>query len=426
MPRNRLLMKARPLTNRDMEPEEEVLQALGLDSLIVCFQPILSFKSKAVAGYEGLIRGIRETDGEIVPPPVLFETARSKDLMVETDRLCRATALEAFRFLSAEGRGDRLLFLNFDSSLLNTVEAGNGYLLRQVAEAGLSPSRVVLELIESKVDNPVSLKKFVDFYRVRGFIIALDDVGAGYSNFDRIPQIRPDIIKVDRSIITGIEKDYCQQEVFRSLKNLSRKIGALVLAEGVETEEEALCGMELDADFVQGYFFAKPQLFCEDIDKLPQDTATRLRALFRGKRVKEVEDTRKLYLRYDEIASHVWERLRNKKPAQFDATLTELIDGYSEIEAMYVLNIKGIQVTDTILSTAVSPRTNSIFRCADKGDDLSLKQYFYLLVDTGLRKYTTDSYISLATGSVIRTITTIFTAADNGAYVLCLDISDQD
>jgi EAL domain-containing protein (putative c-di-GMP-specific phosphodiesterase class I) len=406
-------------------PGDGILEVLGLSSLVAYFQPILSLKSKAVTGYEGLIRGIRET-GEVVPAVDVFQAARDRKMVIEVDRLCRATALKAFSSISEEERSDHLLFLNFESSLLNNVEAGNGFFLRQVAEAGLNPSHIAIELIESKVNNPVALKKFVDYYRRHGFVVALDDVGAGYSNFDRIPQIRPDIIKVDRSIIKGIEKDYYQQEVFRSLRNLSRKIGALLLAEGVETDQEALSVMELDSDLVQGYCFARPQPFCEHIDRAPQDVATRLRTLFRTKRVREIKGSRRRHSLYNEIANRVWLELQNKRPEAFDAVLKHLIGAFAQIEALYILDDKGIQVSETVLNPLARTRTSSIFRCADKGDDLSFKEYFYLLIETGMRKYTTDSYISLATGNLIRTITTTFTDEDSARYVLCLDVSHED
>ena len=95
--------------------------------------------------------------------------------------------------------------------------------------------------------------------RQRGFLVVLDDVGAGHSNLDRIPLIRPDIIKIDRSLITGVDADFYKQETFKSLVSLSRRIGALVVAEGIETEREAVAALELGADLLQGYFLGRPQ-----------------------------------------------------------------------------------------------------------------------------------------------------------------------
>jgi EAL domain-containing protein (putative c-di-GMP-specific phosphodiesterase class I) len=405
--------------------DDGILNALGLRDLTIHFQPIVSMKSKAVAGYEGLMRGLGPL-GETVPPVEVLNRARRANLTIETDRLCRAAVMRSFSGIRPDQRHGKLLFLNFESSLLNIVDAGNGYLFTQVEEAGLTPSDIVIELIESKVNNPISLMKFVEFYRMREFLIALDDVGSGYSNFDRIPQIKPDIIKVDRSIIQGIENDYYRQEVFRSLKNLSRKIGTLVLAEGVETGEESLEVMDLDADLIQGYYFSRPKPFSESLDNVPEERATRLRKILRERKVREVTESRQEHAAYDEMVVLVWTTLRKNTPDQFNTTLRDLIDNFPEMEAAYVLNMKGIQVSNTVLNGRLCCRPHPIFHGAIPGDDLSLKEYYYLLVDTGMKKFTTDTYVSLATGNRIRTISTVFGAGDGHTYVLCVDVSREE
>ena len=71
--------------------------------------------------------------------------------------------------------------------------------------------------------------------------------------------MRPDVIKIDRSLITGVDGDFYKQETFKSLVSLRRRIGALVVAEGIETEAEAVTALELGADLLQGFFLGRPQ-----------------------------------------------------------------------------------------------------------------------------------------------------------------------
>lgn len=97
------------------------------------------------------------------------------------------------------------------------------------------------------------LKMFLCTYKEYGFLIALDDVGTGHSNLDRISLVKPDILKIDRSIIDNIDQRYHNQEVFKSLVNLSKRIGTMVVTEGVERKEEAILAFELGADMLQGY-----------------------------------------------------------------------------------------------------------------------------------------------------------------------------
>jgi len=92
-----------------------------------------------------------------------------------------------------------------------------------------------------------------------GFSVALDDVGTGHSNLERIARIKPDIIKIDRCLIHDLDQERYRYIVVRSLRNLAQSIGALVLAEGLETEGEALAALDLDINLHQGYYYAKPE-----------------------------------------------------------------------------------------------------------------------------------------------------------------------
>lgn len=342
--------------------------------------------------------------------------------MIQLDRLCRTVILDGYRKIQREKK-DALLFLNFESSLLNSVAPGNGHLLEQVTNRDISPSDIVIEIVESHVRRTASLIEFVDFYRSNGFLIALDDVGAGYSNFDRIVAIRPDILKVDRSILKGLEKDYYKQEVFKSLGNLARKTGALILAEGIETEEEALCAMDLNADLAQGYLFARPQLHDPVIDGQARMVVSRLKDAFSRYKIGEIGKAKERHELYDAAVRVILEGLLHRASRDFNEVLSGLIDRSSCVEALYILDDHGIQSTDTVLRGSGAIR-NRIFHGARRGDDLSLKEYFYLPVSLGLPKYTTESYISLATGNLCRTIAVPFTGHDDRLYVLCVDVTE--
>ncbi|MBI5585543.1 MAG: EAL domain-containing protein, partial [Deltaproteobacteria bacterium] len=187
--------------------EEDPVRSPREISLTAHFQPILSLKNRTVVGYEGLIRGVREQEGGLLVPPVsLFETAKAEDRLVEMDRQCRDTILDLFA-ACPRAEDNFLLFINFESSLLDDLGSQNGYFLNQVARRHINPADVVIEIIESKVARLSNLLRFVEFYRYHGFLIALDDVGVGFSNFDRLAALKPDIIKIDRSIVKNMEKD---------------------------------------------------------------------------------------------------------------------------------------------------------------------------------------------------------------------------
>jgi EAL domain-containing protein (putative c-di-GMP-specific phosphodiesterase class I) len=393
-------------------------------SLTAHFQPILNLKSKTVIGFEGLIRGLREGDGGLIPPVSLFETAKAENRLVEMDRLCQEKILDLFS-TNPQSENNFLIFINFESSLLDTVGPQDGHFLNQVTRRNINSSSVVIEIIESNVTHLNNLIRFVEFYRYRGFLIALDNVGLGYSNFDRIPAIKPDIIKIDRSIVNNMEKDYYKQEIFKAWGNLAKNTGALILAEGIETEEEAMCAIELDADLAQGYYFARPQPLKEEINEIPQRMASRVQDRYRRHKTKEIKALRGRYRLYEELNRNLLKRVREAESQDFDAVLQEMIDCSHYLEALYVLDSQGIQITETFLNKNAKIKENGIFRPAPKGEDLSLKKCFYFLMDVELDKYITESYISSATGNLCRTISTSFKGKNNRTYVLCMDISEE-
>lgn len=410
--------------------EGTLISAENLDSIIhhelviTYFQPIISLKNRLLMGFEALSRGFDIQGNKEIPPNVLFSSARRENKAVEVDRLCREKAIQQFGRMKASDRDGHssLLFLNFDASLLDRGVAGSGFLGKQVSRLNIPPNRIVIEIVENQVKDINALKGFIQNYREQGFIIALDDVGAGYSNFDRITIIKPDIIKIDRSIISDINHDYYKQEIFKALVRLSRKTGTLVLAEGVETIEECLYVLDYDADLLQGYFFARPSypenISLSRIRNIAEHSANQ----FRGYKINKINRISGQYRSYQAIVEDIKSALYKNPLDCFEKILKTMIEQLSSIEAVYVLDENGIMITDTILRESGKGKANMLFRKAGRGDDLSLKEYFYLLLFTGLQNYVTVSYVSWATGTLTRTLSTSFKGSLGETYVLCLDV----
>ncbi|HET6248573.1 MAG TPA: EAL domain-containing protein [Tepidisphaeraceae bacterium] len=411
--------------------------------VITHFQPIFSVKQKSVIGVEALSRGINPETREIISPLTLFRMAKSENLSRELEQVCRQTALDSFVSLrdnpesmilflnydptevsGVQATDPTLLFLNYDAAQLDRQGNSADALVNEVQRLGLDPSRVAVEVLESRFEDVQLLKQSLDRLRERGFLLVLDDVGAGHSNLDRIPLIRPDIIKIDRSLITHIDTDYHKQETFKSLAQLARKIGSLVVGEGVETEGEALVALELGADLLQGFHLARPQ----DPGLLPAalDTAgvEHLARQYKAHMVRKINERKTQHRRYAIIQNEILCELSNARVSSFDEVLHRLIQRYPQVEALYVMDEAGIQVTDTICAfRSEAPRGRLMFRPAAKGADHSLKEFYYVLLDVELQKYTTDPYVSLASGNICRTISTCFRDGNNTKlYILCIDV----
>jgi EAL domain-containing protein (putative c-di-GMP-specific phosphodiesterase class I) len=395
------------------------------ERVVVQFQSILSARNHSIIGFEGLIRG-KTRDAKIIPPAVLFDAAREYGMTLELDRLCREKILPAFYKNIYRFQKNSLLFLNLETSFLSSKVVGSGYLLDQFTRYEIPPGNIIIEIVESKTVDTASLLCFVNTYRGCGLNIALDDVGAGYSNFDRISLLRPNIIKVDRSIISGMSTDYFKQEIFKSLANLSKNIGCLILAEGVETREEVLCSIEYGADLLQGYFFSVPEeikqpKFNEEDKKLED-----ILFAFRTKKIDIIKAKRLQNKQYQEIVCGIVEEIQGKPLTDVNGLLRNILKLSDTIDAIYVVNKEGVQITDTIMKEDSGKTINPVFRQASKNENLSHKEYVYQLINTDLSQYTTDRYISFATGKLCVTLSYLFKGEQGRPYILCTDFLAND
>jgi len=389
------------------------------DAVFIYFQPIVSVKKRSVIGLEALCRGV-DPGGGTIPPSVLFELARAENVALVLDRLCRRKALENYSRNCSKHR-DLLLFLNIDVSVIDKGVVGSGNLLNAVQMSGLNPDSIVIEIVESRVKDLAALKYFVERHKHFGFLIALDDVGAGNSNLDRIPLVKPDILKVDRSLVSDIDKKYYKQEVFRSLVNLSRKIGALVVAEGVESEEEAIAALELGADLLQGYYCAEPRPLTGNPAEMGMEKVNYLACKFKSHMSEKINAIVLQHRRYETILNEIMASVSGKSFRDFDCYLQQMIVSYPGLECAYVLDEHGIQVTDTHCNPFSMPGPRAFYKPAQKGADHSFKDYYYLLVHTCLNMFITEPYISLASGSLCITVSSSFKDDKNGMYILCVD-----
>ena len=390
------------------------------------FQPIFSARQKAVVGVEALARGVRG-DGSLVAPHHLFKMAAEEGLSTVVEGLCREAAVDTFTRLDARP-DELLLFLNLDLVGQPEPEALPEELEHLVTARGVSPTSVAVEFLEARLDDVARFAALASALRARGFLVVLDDVGAGHSNLDRIPLFRPDVIKIDRSLITGVDADYYKQETLKSLVGLSRRIGALVVAEGIETEGEAIAALELGVDLLQGFYLSRPQAVAAFTGGGLARASGEVEVLarkFKSHMVGAINGRKLQHRRFNVILNRILCDLGNTDAAAFDDILARIIPEYPTVECIYVLDDAGVQVTDTVWNGAPLPQQpgGTLFRPAPRGTDHSLKEYYYVPLDVELQKYTTDPYVSLASGNLCRTISTCFRdAANNSLYVLCVDV----
>jgi EAL domain-containing protein (putative c-di-GMP-specific phosphodiesterase class I) len=218
------------------------------------FQPVLSITHRRVVGYEALVRATDATDRP-VSPGALFARAHARGEAVVLDRLTRCMHTANF---AAQGIPVGWLFLNILPLVLDSGSAQREFIEALCAHFQLPPTRIVLEVVEQPSRDEEALGRTIDLIQHRDFLVAIDDFGTGFSNFDRIWQMKPDIVKLDRSLVERTLRADDAHRIIHHLVTMLHQSGTMVLAEGVESDEALQILMEADVDFVQGFHFGQP------------------------------------------------------------------------------------------------------------------------------------------------------------------------
>lgn len=223
-------------------------------SLTAHFQPIIDMQTNKIFAYEALTRGVL-ANGELMYPDILFSKSARNDMNFVLDRMCRETALKT----TAVKKIDAKVFINFIPTSIYDPEFCLASTVKWAKQLDFDPKNIVFEVVETQnVKDKEHLKTILNYYRSKGFLIALDDVGEGYSSLNMIIDIKPDIIKVDRNIIENIDKDNMKQSIYKALRTICVDNNIKLLAEGVETPYELEKVKEIGVDYAQGYYFARP------------------------------------------------------------------------------------------------------------------------------------------------------------------------
>lgn len=234
---------------------EWLLDLISNKKLTSVFQPIVPAGSPhEVYAQECLIRGAGD-NGSVIPPSIIFETAKECGLLFQTDLAARCAAIRE----AAERGVDTGLFVNFIPTLVYDPEFCLSSTVEAVDEAGLPHESVTFEITEGEdIRDADHLDNIVDYCREQGFRIALDDMGSGYSSLNLVHRLRPDLIKLDLNLIRDVDTDPFKAAIARKLLELAHSLDIQTIAEGVETAGELDWVRDEGADFVQGYLIARP------------------------------------------------------------------------------------------------------------------------------------------------------------------------
>ncbi|MFA6506484.1 MAG: GGDEF domain-containing protein, partial [Treponemataceae bacterium] len=239
-----------------MNPLSEFWRVL-IDSLVFAFQPVVNIHTGAVYGFEALLRGVEA--GGFPSIHALFDAAFADGVLYSLDFRLREKALSLFRDIT--DRGSAKLFYNLDNRITEMPDYSPGNTFRLLEKYGLEPSVIVFEVSERhEFSDYAAARGVLSQYKNQNFRIAVDDFGAGYSGLQLLYFAHPDLIKIDRFFVDGIDADQRKRMFAERIVDMAHLMGIQVVAEGVETEKEFNACRKIGCDLVQGYLIERPQI----------------------------------------------------------------------------------------------------------------------------------------------------------------------
>jgi len=217
------------------------------------FQPVVDLGSGGIYGYEALLRASLP-DGTAVAPESVYRAARDTSWLALVEEKSRHAALRGAARLPMRAE---TIFVNLDPAVPSIDIPG---ILSIVGESARQPESVIFELVESEglADSP-AVRRLRDELGAAGFRVALDDLTSGFSTLAVLEQLRPDIAKLDRRLITEAHADRYRSRLVQAFVDLCRDLEIMLIAEGVENVEDLDFVQSIGVLYAQGYFLGRPR-----------------------------------------------------------------------------------------------------------------------------------------------------------------------
>jgi EAL domain-containing protein (putative c-di-GMP-specific phosphodiesterase class I)/GGDEF domain-containing protein len=235
---------------------DEVRRILRDELVRTLFQPIVRVPDREIIGFEALSRGPEGSYLESADN--LFGFTERAGMLGEVELLCVDRALQNSKMLPQGA----VLFINLSMLGLEYIESEGLGLTARTEQAGRSPTECVLEITERTYAESASrLRERIAELRKHGFRIAIDDMGTGYSALHVLAELQPDFIKLDKMLVRDLPEEPIKRNLVSAITGFARDSQSIVIAEGVETEDEVGTLEELGIDLQQGFFFGYPEAY---------------------------------------------------------------------------------------------------------------------------------------------------------------------
>lgn len=225
--------------------------ALVMPAFTMAFQPIVDVETAAVYAYEALVRPVGGGSAADILDRMNGHNRYT------FDQMCRVKAIEMAAQLELKG----FLSINFLPNAVYEAAACLERTLDAARHANFPLHHLIFEITENEPTRDIhQFKEIFSQHKQHGMITAIDDFGAGHSGLSMLADFQPDIIKIDMELTRNIHTDRVRRSIARAIVSLCRDLKISVIAEGVETVEEAVTLRGLGVRLFQGYLFAKPAI----------------------------------------------------------------------------------------------------------------------------------------------------------------------
>jgi predicted signal transduction protein with EAL and GGDEF domain len=247
------------LARQQFSIETELRRAIDNGALSLSFQPICDLASGRIVSFEALARWTTES-GKVVPPTDFIPVAEESGLIVPLGRWAMHEAARTVAQWDAVGGGDCGINVAVNLSAIQLQRDQIAPMVESALAAhNVDGRRITLELTESAlVTDPDHIARTMHALKALGTTLAMDDFGTGYSNLAYLQKLPIDVLKIDRSFVTGMLADRDKIAIVRAILSLAQALGMRTTAEGVETNELAQTLAALGCTYGQGYLYARP------------------------------------------------------------------------------------------------------------------------------------------------------------------------
>lgn len=380
------------------------------------FQPIIGLSHRRVVGHEALLVATDASRQRIAPDAALT-SVRDPAGRIALEKSVLARHISTYR-LSGPAENN-WLFLNFSTFFLTACADGPLYLARLLEQHGIPGHQIVIEVLESEISDPAGFIQSLSGYRELGCLVAIDDFGSGHSNLDRVCDIAPDMVKLDRRLISRAGESYRGTHLLTRITQTFHEMGSLVLAEGIETEAEALAIMDAEVDMAQGFYFARPRSSTLDhaglktgIDDLWESYYVHHKA--------QTDQTRYILQGYSSAMMRTSTRLASG--TGFTPKALSIMQHLPGVMRLYLLDASGVQINQSLCAPECGSLDMRYKPLQDiHGATWYRRDYYRSAIAQPGHVHITKPYLSMCGNRSCVTLSICFQSEDS-IHVLCADI----